>query len=308
MMETAKIRKAGYAIRHSYKDFVARYRFLVKWITKKTDLRDAAAKICKEALSSISTFALGKTKIFLKEQHDEHLEKMRSEIYMRSIAIIQRGFRRMIFKRFLKRHREAAITLQKHFRARGYRTRFLVIQKGFHRLQATIQSRDVSHSFHEMRKNMIGLQARCRGFLTRKDLSGKISEKSRKTAEFARLRIQEEQQLKKLGNSNWREEAESRFLVRLAKLSQELKLDKENETNRQYNINIEEQNKVVDDVFGFLSELQTPKMPTKNKLNSKSFRVSKMITYLEEKSRNLKDIPSKLLHRPVTRYDTSTKL
>ena len=308
MMETAKIRKAGFAIRHSYKDFVTRYRFLVKGINKKTDVRMAATKICNEALNSIPTFALGRTKIFLKEQHDELLEKLRSEIYTRSIDIIQRGFRRIIFKRFLKRHREAAVVLQKHFRARGYRARFLDMQRGFRRLQAAIHSRDVRNRYQESRKSIIGLQAYCRGYLTRKDLSGKISEKSRKMVEFAMLRVQEEQQLKKGGHEDWKEEAEGRFLARLEKLNHELKLDKENEIQRQHNINIEDQNKVVDDVFEFLKGFQTPNMKPKNPRNTPSFRVSKMISYLEEKSRSLKHIPSKLLSRPVTRYDSNTKL
>lgn len=308
MMETAKIRKAGYAIRHSYKDFVIRYRFLVSGITNKTDVRTAAAKICNEALRSMPTFALGKTKIFLKEGHDAHLEKMRAEVYASSIAIIQRGFRRIIFKRFIRRHREAAIVLQKNFRARGYRQRFLVMQRGFHRLQAAIHSRDHRTSFIETRKTIIGLQAKCRGFLTRKNLAGKISEKSRKMAEFAKLRVQEEQQLKRAGNANWKEEAENRYFTRIARLNQELKLEKDKETKRQHQINIDEQTKVVDDVFGFLTDLQTPKMQPKNPQRAPTFKVSKMISYLEDKSRNLKYIPSKLLSRPFNYYDSSTKL
>ena len=308
-METAKIRKAGYAIRHSYKDFVNRYRLLVKGITLKTDDRTAATKICNEMLSALPNFALGKTKIFLKEVHDEHLEKSRSDKIVNSIAIIQRGFRRIIFKRFIRRHREAAIVLQKHFRARGYRERFLLMRRGFHRLQAALHAREQRNSYQEIRKTVIGLQARCRGFLTRKDLSGKMSEKSRKMAEFAKIRNQEEQHLKRAGHINWKEEAEGRFFARLVKLNQELKLDKENELRRQHEINIEEQTKVVDDVFGFLAELgQTPKMTPKNPKREPTFRVSKMITYLERKSRNIKEIPLKLLSRPVNHYDSTTRL
>lgn len=304
MMETAKIRKAGYAIRHSYKDFVTRYRFLVKGITSKTDSRAAANKICSEALRTMPTFALGKTKIFLKEEHDAHLEKMRSDIYARSIAIIQRGFRRIIFRRFIRRYREAAIMIQKHFRARGYRKRFLLMQQGFHRLQAMLHARETREKFIATRKLVLGLQPRCRGFLTRRDLSGKMSEKSHKMAEFAKLRLQDEQRLKQAGNANWKQEAETIFLSRLAKLSQELRLDKENEIKR---IN-EEDNKIVDDVFDFLENLQTPKLKPKNPRNTPSFRVSKMISYLEAKSRSLKHIPSKLLSRPTTHYDSTTKL
>lgn len=127
-------------------------------------------------------------------------------------------------------------------------------------------------------------------------------------AEFAKLRLQEEQQLKQAGNANWKQEAEGRFLARLTKLSQELRLDKENEIKRQHEINIEDGNKVVDDVFEFLKDLQTPKLKPKNPRNTPSFRVSKMISYLEEKSRSLKHIPSKLLSRPTTHYDSTTKL
>lgn len=306
-METAKIRKAGYAIRHSYKNFVDRYRFLVNGITKKIENRAAATKICNETLSAMpNSFALGKTKVFLKEEHDVHLEKLRSEVYMKSIAIIQRGFRRILFRRFMKRYREAATVLQKHFRSRGYRQRFLVMQRGFHRLQASIYSRDLSNRFQNVRKSVIGLQARCRGFLTRKDLSGKISQKSQKMIEFAKIRVQEEQQLKHAGVANWKEEAETRFLSRLSNLSRELKLDKENEMKQQHNVNIEEQNKVVDDVFGFLADLQTPKMKSKVPRHTPSIRVSKMITYLEEKSRNLRHVPSKLLSRATVNYQDST--
>ena len=308
MMETAKIRKAGYAIRHSYKSFVERYRFLVKGITKKTDIREAAKKICNESLKAMPSFALGKTKIFLKEEHDAYLEKLRSDVFAKSIAIIQRGFRRILFRRFMKRYREAATVMQKHFRARGYRQRFLIMQKGFHRLQASIYSRVMSNRFQDIRKSMVGLQARCRGFLTRKDLSGKISEKTQKMVEFAKIRVQEEQQLKRAGIVNWKEEAEIRFISRLANLNRELKLDRENEIKRQHNINIEEQTKVVDDVFGFLADLQTPKPKTKVR-HSPSIRVSHMINYLEEKSRNLKHIPSKLLSRAAFNYqDSSTRL
>lgn len=123
-------------------------------------------------------------------------------------------------------------------------------------------------------------------------------------AEFAKLRLQDEQRLKQAGNANWKQEAETIFLSRLAKLSQELRLDKENEIKR---IN-EEDNKIVDDVFDFLENLQTPKLKPKNPRNTPSFRVSKMISYLEAKSRSLKHIPSKLLSRPTTHYDSTTKL
>lgn len=308
-METAKIRKAGYAIRHTYKDFVTRYRFLVKGITTKIDIRVAAAKICKEILHDIPNYALGRTKIFLKEQCDRHLEGMRSEIYSNAIAVIQRGFRRIIFRRFMARYRHAAIVLQKNWRARGPRQRFLLMQRGFKRLQAAIKSRDISNRFENMRESIIKLQARCRGFLTRRDLSNKINAKSHKMIELVKLRMREENELKSSGNPRWRHEAEIRFMSRLAALNKELNIDSDGKMHNQNALTNEEEDKVVDDVFSFLTELQTPVMKPKTTVRyTPSYKVSKMISYLEAKSRNFKHIPSKLLSRPVNYYDSSTRL
>jgi myosin-7 len=309
MMETAKIRKAGYAIRHTYRDFVTRYRILVKGITSKTDVRAAATKICSQVLSSMPNFALGKTKIFLKEHHDRHLEKSRSDVYLHAIAVIQRGFRRVIFKRFMARYRYAAVVIQKHWRARIPRQRFILMQRGFKRLQAVIQSRDTSNRYQIMRQSIVNLQARCRGVLTRRDLSNKISAKSRKMIELARLRLQEEHELKSAGHPQWRQEAETRFLSRISALNRELKIDQQRKMQSQYSLSIEEEDKMVDDVFSFLTELQTPVMkPKTTTRHTPTFKVSKMISYLEARSRNLKHIPSKLLSRPVNYYDSTTRL
>ncbi|KAL7044735.1 hypothetical protein ACKWTF_002035 [Chironomus riparius] len=258
MMETAKIRKAGFAIRHTYKDFVTRYRFLVKGITTKSDFRSAANKICTQILSSMPNYAFGKTKIFLKEQHDMLLETMRNDIYMSAIAVIQRGFRRLIFKKFMQRYRNAATVIQKNWRARAPRQRFLTMQRGFKRLQAAIHSKADANRYDNLRNSYICLQARCRGFLTRRNLLSKISEKSQRMAELGRLRVQEEQELKKANHPRWKQEAEMRFLTRLSTLNKELKIETERKSNQQYQMSIEEEDKLVDDVFSFLTELPTP--------------------------------------------------
>jgi myosin-7 len=312
MMETAKIRKAGYAIRHGYKDFVARYRFLIKGITTKTDVRVAASKICKEILQpTMPNYALGKTKIFLKEQHDRHLEKVRSDMYSKAIAIIQRGFRRIIFRKYMQRYRNAVVVIQKNWRAKGPRENYNIMQNGFKRLQAAILSREASNRYQNMRNSVIELQARCRGYLTRRDLAMKISEKSQRLVELAQMKMREEQELKAAGRKQWKQEAEIRYLTRLAALNRELKLDNERKTYKDQTSVVDDDAKVVDDVFSFLTELaQTPKMSraVTTQRHTPSFKVSKMISYLESKSRNVKPIPTKLLSRPVNYYDSTTRL
>ena len=67
MMETIRIRRAGYPIRHVFSEFVERYRILVSGIKPPhmEDCKKASVTICKAVLGS-ADFQMGKTKVFLK--------------------------------------------------------------------------------------------------------------------------------------------------------------------------------------------------------------------------------------------------
>merc|ERR1712079_602875 len=62
MMETIRIRRAGYPIRHTFNEFVDRYRFLISGCPpahKLKDCRSATAKICNAVLGK-ADYQLGK--------------------------------------------------------------------------------------------------------------------------------------------------------------------------------------------------------------------------------------------------------
>ena len=67
MMETIRIRRAGYPIRHTFMEFVDRYRLLVSGIgpSHKEDCKAASIHICKIVLKG-SDYQMGKNKVFLK--------------------------------------------------------------------------------------------------------------------------------------------------------------------------------------------------------------------------------------------------
>lgn len=303
MMETAKIRRSGYPIRHSYKEFVERYRYLAPGIgpAHKVDCREAAKKICNYCLKTNKDFQFGTTKIFLKDQHDVYLEEERDRVYLKYILILQRGFRRVIFKRWLKKHRDAAITIQKCFRGAGYRKNYIIMRDGFRRLQAVTQSRHLVHRFTVIRRSITLLQARCRGVLVRRNIKGKMSEKSRRMHEIRMLRSREEQELRHAGNAHWREIAEENYTKRVAALAREMQLEKEvahKPLTNGHQIYIEEDNKVVDDVFGFLPEPMSPEPQPKQQKTA----VSNLLLFFEKQTRRRKKVPKKLLSRPVTQY------
>lgn len=67
MMETIRIRRAGYPIRHTFAEFVDRYRILVAGVKPSVseECKSASDKICRAILGD-ADFQLGKTKVFLK--------------------------------------------------------------------------------------------------------------------------------------------------------------------------------------------------------------------------------------------------
>lgn len=310
MMETARIRNAGYPIRYGYTDFVHRYRHLANGIgpAHRVDCRDAAKRICFASLSPESDYQFGETKIFLKDADDLHLEAERARVYLKHVLILQRGFRRVILMRWLRRHREAAVTIQKWWRARGCRPNFLVIRQGIYRLQACLRSRQQSFEFGKTRKIMIGLQACCRGFLTRKRTDGRIVEKSKRMPALRALQIREEEEFRRAGNANWQQDAHSNYVKRLAELDREfaentLAIQK---AAAEHRINIEEDKKMVDFMFEFLPG--SPEMEVRSKRHHINNSVSQMITSFEAKSKVKKFVPTKLLSAPVNFYSYESRL
>nr|XP_054595514.1 unconventional myosin-VIIa [Nothobranchius furzeri] len=124
MMETIRIRRAGYPIRYTFVEFVDRYRVLmpgVKPAYKQEDLRGTCQRIAEAVLGRDDDWQMGKTKIFLKDHHDMLLEIERDKAITDKVILIQkvvRGFKDR--SNFLKL-RKSAMLVQKTWR--GYHCR-----------------------------------------------------------------------------------------------------------------------------------------------------------------------------------------
>lgn len=159
MMETIRIRRAGYPIRHSFKEFVERYRFLISGVppAHKTDCRAATAKICATVLGK-SDYQLGHTKVFLKDAHDLFLEQERDRVLTRKILILQRSIRGWVYRRRFLKMRAAAVLIQRHWRGKLQRIRYNKMKVGYARLQALIRARVLAHRFRHLRGHIVSLQ------------------------------------------------------------------------------------------------------------------------------------------------------
>lgn len=263
-METAKIRKAGYPIRYTYKEFIDRFRCLVKNIppSHKANCKEASRKICETVFAKGEDYQFGHTKVFLKDGDSEFLDRERNRILSKYILTIQKAIKGWIYRRRFLRLKQAAVVVQKYWRARGYRSRYLIMRNGFQRLQARVKSKETTFKYNKMRNALREFIPLCRGYYSRRHSQvGKIYS-------IVKLKHKEELDLKKSGDRNYKKTAEINLQKRLAELDREYTLkeqQKEEENNKA--------NELVDDVFEFLKDSGVPSSP--NDVNeSKAFVVS----------------------------------
>lgn len=137
MMETIRIRRAGYPIRYTFAEFVDRYRFLLAGIEpshKTPDCRSVTAKLCNSVLGSVD-YQLGKTKVFLKDAHDLYLEQERERVLTKKILTVQKVIRGWYYRRRFLLMRVSCIKIQRRWR--GY-----IQQKKYHAVSSLFMNSD----------------------------------------------------------------------------------------------------------------------------------------------------------------------
>uniref|UniRef100_A0A4W6DHW4 Myosin VIIBa n=1 Tax=Lates calcarifer TaxID=8187 RepID=A0A4W6DHW4_LATCA len=141
MMETIRIRKAGYPVRYTFSEFLDRYRALLK------------TSICDP-----------KT-----DFHDTMLELERMKQLNEKALLIQKVLRGYKYRYdFFFKCKAGALVIQKYWR--GHKGRKLYkVQRGFARLQAQVRSRQLHFQYKKKREAAVLLQAQARGYLARKE-------------------------------------------------------------------------------------------------------------------------------------------
>ncbi|XP_078258138.1 myosin VIIAa isoform X2 [Rhinoraja longicauda] len=247
MMETIRIRRAGYPIRYTFVEFVDRYRVLmpgVKPAYKQGDLRGTSQRIAEAFLGRVDDWQIGKTKIFLKDHHDMLLEIERDKAITDKVILIQkvaRGFKDR--SNFLKM-RNSVMLIQRYWRGVRCRKSFSAMRLGFCRLQALHRSRKLFAQYHFARRRVILFQARCRGYLVRRAfrhrlwavitiqasvrglvarrLYKRLKGEYHRRLEAEKVRLAEEMRLgKEMSSKKAKEQAERTHQERLAQLARE---------------------------------------------------------------------------------------
>ncbi|XP_051232589.1 unconventional myosin-VIIa [Dicentrarchus labrax] len=172
MMETIRIRKAGYPVRYTFEEFLGRYRVLLKTSLcdpKRESKQKCSESICETVLTEEADWKTGKTKIFLKDCHDTMLEVERMKELNAKALTIQKVLRGYKYRRQFLRKKAAALVIQKNWRGHKGRKLYRVVQHGFARLQAQARSRQLHFQYKKKREAAFVLQAQVRGYLARKE-------------------------------------------------------------------------------------------------------------------------------------------
>ncbi|XP_049939192.1 unconventional myosin-IXa-like [Schistocerca serialis cubense] len=184
MLETVRIRQAGYNVRLTYDEFIQLYRILLPkgLLSSQADVRDFLYTLNLNR----DNYQLGISKIFLRESEKVRLDYRLHQQIVGSIVTIQRWARSVLERRRFLRAREAAITIQCAWRMylaqrtlcqlRSQVSAAIVIQTAWRRYRAM-------KWYRRLRKGTVAFQACARANSLRIRLRAEKEERARQREE-----------------------------------------------------------------------------------------------------------------------------
>ncbi|KAG9355880.1 hypothetical protein JZ751_000724 [Albula glossodonta] len=170
MLETVRIRRAGFPVRRPFQDFCARYKVLMRDISLPDDPRGRCTGLLSLYDSSSAEWQLGKTKVFLRESLEHKLETQREVAVFRAAMIIQAHVMGYVARKQYRKLLKCIVVIQKNYRAFYWRRRFLLL-----------------------RWAALTFQKRMRGRLARRLYCQLLEERRRREEEERQMRAKEEE-------------------------------------------------------------------------------------------------------------------
>ncbi|XP_053184717.1 unconventional myosin-X [Scomber japonicus] len=212
MLETVKIRKAGFPVRRTFMDFYSRYKMILKNKIHSDDEKQSCSELLTLHDKAKKEWHLGKTKVFLKEALEQRLEKEREEVRRRAGMVIRAHILSYVARKQYRKVLSSVVTIQKNYRAHFWRRVFL-----------------------RLRLASVVLQKHHRGQLARslyrqlKEEKQKREEERRREEEAKKRKREEEEEKQRLMDEELKRRAEEEESRR----KEELRLMKEKEDEQQ---------------------------------------------------------------------------
>ncbi|XP_055278218.1 unconventional myosin-X [Moschus berezovskii] len=216
MLETVRIRKAGYAVRRPFQDFYKRYKVLLRNVALPEDIRGKCTALLQLYDASNSEWQLGKTKVFLRESLEQKLEKRREEEVTRAAMVIRAHVLGYLARKQYKKVLDCVVIIQKNYRAFLLRRRFLHLKKAAVVFQKQLRGQIARRVYRQLLA-----EKRAEEEKRKREEEEREREQERREAE---LRAQQEEAARKQREL----EALQQESQRAAELSRELEKQKEN--------------------------------------------------------------------------------
>ncbi|XP_053593137.1 unconventional myosin-IXa isoform X2 [Microplitis demolitor] len=169
MLETVRIRQAGFNVRLTYEEFIQLYRMLLPngLISSQNDVRDFLLTLNLNK----DNYQLGKTKVFLRESEKIKLDIELHQQIITSITTIQKWFRACLERRKFLRIKNSVVLIQSFWR-------MIMAQKIAHTIRARVEAavhiqntwrayRQYSW-FKKLKSSIVIFQSHVRGRIARK--------------------------------------------------------------------------------------------------------------------------------------------
>ncbi|EGG24917.1 class VII unconventional myosin [Cavenderia fasciculata] len=198
MMETIRIRKTGYPIRLSVKEFRDRY-LLLEWRA-----RDPAGDIKKTANNLInlvnmsyanidaSEWQMGTTKVFIRDPQYRVLEELRKEKLIKKVVLIQSAWRMFRLKKKYQALRKAAVLLQTAVRSTVARKELGQTKAAATRIQASWKMYKTRRDYLCTKESVALIQTEIRGFLARKRTAELVEVKRDRLRRLAEIQAEKD--------------------------------------------------------------------------------------------------------------------
>lgn len=181
MLETVRIRQAGFNVRLTYDEFIQHYRILLPkgLLSSQIDVRNFLATLNLNR----DNYQLGSTKIFLRESEKIKLDCKLHQQIMASIVTIQRWFRACLDRRRFLKVRQAVVQIQSFWRICNAQRMLMELRNralaALH-IQAFWKGYKCRTWFRKVKFGLVSFQAHARGIIARKvfsELKAKMSHK-----------------------------------------------------------------------------------------------------------------------------------
>lgn len=156
MLDTIRIRKAGFALRLPYTEFLSDFNVLIPsgYDVKTDNHRDIAIAMCDQYKINQKNYACGKTKFFVKDDGLNELKDQYEAAIYDKIVLLQKHIRGHVARKEFNKLRNAGLLLKRSIVVFYHRRRFL-----------------------RLRDATITVQSYCRGYKARKYYAVLVKEK-----------------------------------------------------------------------------------------------------------------------------------